>query len=129
MPDARTGSVAGCAGPRCSAASPHDREIVRLALPAFGALAAEPLYVLADTAIVGHLGTRPLGGLGVAGDRAHRRRSASSTSSPTPRPRAVARRIGAGDERAAAEQGVDGIWLALGLGVALTVVGLARSRR
>src|SRR5205085_1267102 len=36
--------------------SPHDREILRLALPALGALAAEPLYVLADTAIVGHLG-------------------------------------------------------------------------
>ena len=44
----------------------QDREILRLALPAFGALAAEPLYVLADTAIVGHLGTRPLGGLGVS---------------------------------------------------------------
>ena len=36
--------------------SPHDREILRLALPALGALAAEPLYVLVDTAIVGHLG-------------------------------------------------------------------------
>ena len=43
--------------------SPHDREIWRLALPAFGALAAEPLYVLVDTAIVGQLGTRPLAGL------------------------------------------------------------------
>ena len=46
---------------------PRDGEILRLALPAFGALAAEPLYVLADTAIVGHLGTRPLAGLAVAG--------------------------------------------------------------
>src|SRR5689334_21459265 len=45
----------------------RDREIVRLAIPAFGALVAEPLYVLADTAIVGHLGRTPLGGLGVAG--------------------------------------------------------------
>jgi len=34
----------------------HDREILRLAIPALGALAAEPLYVLVDTAIVGHLG-------------------------------------------------------------------------
>ena len=46
---------------------PHDREIVRLAVPALGALAAEPLYLLADTAIVGHLGTNPLAGLAVAG--------------------------------------------------------------
>ena len=47
--------------------SVHDRQILRLALPALGALAVEPLYVLVDTAIVGHLGTDPLGGLAVAG--------------------------------------------------------------
>ena len=43
-----------------------DRRTVALALPALGALAAEPLYVLVDTVIVGHLGTVPLGGLAVA---------------------------------------------------------------
>ena len=32
--------------------SRYDREILRLALPALGALAAEPLYLLVDTAIV-----------------------------------------------------------------------------
>jgi Na+-driven multidrug efflux pump len=48
------------------AASPHDREILRLAVPALGALAAEPLYVLVDTAIVGHLGTTQLASLAVA---------------------------------------------------------------
>lgn len=47
--------------------NPHDREMVRLALPALGALAAEPLYLLADTAIVGHLGTPQLAALGIAG--------------------------------------------------------------
>jgi Na+-driven multidrug efflux pump len=47
--------------------SPHDREILRLAAPALGALAAEPLYVLADTAIVGHLGRPQLAALGLAG--------------------------------------------------------------
>ena len=45
---------------------PLDREIWWLALPAMGALAAEPLYVLADTAVVGRLGTPQLGGLAVA---------------------------------------------------------------
>ncbi|MEV2248902.1 MATE family efflux transporter, partial [Streptomyces sp. NPDC049970] len=44
----------------------HDREIIALALPAFGALVAEPLFVMADSAIVGHLGTAQLAGLGVA---------------------------------------------------------------
>src|ERR671936_56203 len=46
--------------------SQYDREILRLALPALGALAAEPLYVLVDTAIVGHLGAVPLAALGLA---------------------------------------------------------------
>jgi putative MATE family efflux protein len=46
--------------------SPHDREILRLAVPALGALAAEPLYVLVDTAIVGHLGTPQLASLAIA---------------------------------------------------------------
>ncbi len=103
--------------------SPHDREIVRLALPAFGALIAEPLYLLADTAIVGHLGTRPLGGIaisaivltsvfGIFNFLAY-------TTTGT-----VARHIGADDERAAAEHGIDGLWLAAALGAALLSAGL-----
>lgn len=47
--------------------SAYDREILRLAVPALGALAAEPLYLLIDTAIVGHLGTTQLAALGLAG--------------------------------------------------------------
>ena len=46
--------------------STHDREILRLAVPALGALAAEPLYLLTDTAIVGHLGTVELAALALA---------------------------------------------------------------
>ncbi|HEV7526844.1 MAG TPA: MATE family efflux transporter [Acidimicrobiia bacterium] len=104
----------------------HDREILRLAIPAFGALAAEPLYVLADTAIVGHLGTRPLGGLGVAGAVLSVAFGifnflAYGTTAT------VARRIGAGDPKAAAEHGVAGVWLALGLGLVLAAAGLMLS--
>jgi Na+-driven multidrug efflux pump len=47
--------------------SRYDKEILRLAVPALGALAAEPLYVLVDTAIVGHLGVQPLAALAIAG--------------------------------------------------------------
>jgi putative MATE family efflux protein len=82
--------------------------------------------VLADTAIVGRLGTRPLAGLAVAGivltsAFAVFNFLAYSTTA------AVARRIGAGDRRTAAELGIDGMWLAVGLGLALMVVGLACS--
>jgi putative MATE family efflux protein len=103
--------------------SRHDREIARLALPALGALAVEPLYILVDTAIVGHLGTDPLGGLAVAGSvlvavfNIFNFLAYSTTA-------AVARRVGAGNRKAAAEQGVAGLWLAVGLGVVLTAVGL-----
>jgi putative MATE family efflux protein len=104
--------------------SPLDREIVRLAVPALGALAAEPLYLLADTAIVGHLGTNPLAGLAVAGAVLNAAFSVfnflaySTTAS-------VARQLGAGNRRAATEYGIDGCWLALVLGLVLTVLGLA----
>src|SRR5262249_8030124 len=104
--------------------SPHDREILRLAVPAFGALAAEPLYILVDTAIVGHLGTNPLAGLAVAGTVLTATFAifnflAYSTTG------AVARQVGAGNRRAAAEVGVDGLWLATALGFLLTVLVLA----
>ncbi len=103
--------------------SDHDRDILRLAVPAFGALVAEPLYLLADTAIVGNLGVRPLAGLAVAGIVLTAvfgifNFLAYSTTG------AVARRLGAGDTRAAAEQGIDGIWLAAGLGLLLMLAGL-----
>ena len=39
----------------------------------------------------------------------------------------MARRLGAGDRRGATALGIDGVWLALGIGVALMVVGLAAS--
>lgn len=52
--------------PRALRRAPFDREIVRLALPALGALAADPLVSLVDTAYVGRLGTEALASLAVA---------------------------------------------------------------
>jgi putative MATE family efflux protein len=92
-------------------------------VPAFGALVAEPLFLLADSAIVGHLGTPQLAGLGVAGALLATSVSVcvflayGTTAS-------VARRVGAGDLRAAIGQGIDGVWLALAIGV-LLAIGLA----
>ncbi|MFC8239591.1 MATE family efflux transporter [Streptomyces chartreusis] len=101
----------------------HDREIVALAVPAFGALVAEPLFVMADSAIVGHLGTAQLAGLGVASALLMTAVSvfvflAYATTA------AVARRVGSGDLQAAIRQGMDGIWLAILLGVAVIAVVL-----
>ena len=100
-----------------------DREILRLAVPAFLALMAEPLFLLADAAIVGHLGTPELAGLGIAGAVIQTTvglcifLAYGTTAS-------VARRIGAGDVRGALAQGVDGMWLAVLIGVVVTVVGV-----
>jgi putative MATE family efflux protein len=99
-----------------------DREIARLAVPAFGALIAEPLYILADTAVVGHLGTPQLGGLAVAASvllTAH----ALCTFLAYGTTAAVARLLGAGDEGEAAHQAVQGVWLGAILGAALAAVG------
>ncbi|MCJ0868834.1 MATE family efflux transporter [Streptomyces sp. AP-93] len=101
----------------------HDREILALAVPAFGALVAEPLFVIADSAIVGHLGTPQLAGLGIAAALLTTAVSifvflAYATTA------AVARRVGAGDLQAAIRQGMDGIWLALLLGAAVVAVVL-----
>ncbi|MCX3287388.1 MATE family efflux transporter [Streptomyces sp. NEAU-H22] len=101
----------------------HDREIVALALPAFGALVAEPLFLMTDTAIVGHLGTAQLAGLGIASALLMTAVSvfvflAYATTA------AVARRVGAGDLQAAIRQGMDGIWLALLLGAVVVAIAL-----
>ncbi|HUZ20688.1 MAG TPA: MATE family efflux transporter [Acidimicrobiales bacterium] len=45
---------------------PLDRRVLALALPALGALVVEPLYNLTDSAIVGHLGSTPLGALAIS---------------------------------------------------------------
>lgn len=97
------------------------REILRLAVPAFLALVAEPLFLLADSAIVGHLGTAPLAGLGVASAVLLTATNifvflAYGTTA------VVARRTGARDEKGALAAGIDGVWLALLLGLAATVV-------
>lgn len=98
-----------------------DARILALAVPALGALAAEPLFVLADSAIVGHLGTAQLAGLALASTVLVTLVGlcvflAYATTA------AVARRMGAGDPRGALTLGVDGMWLAAGLGVGLAVV-------
>jgi MATE family, multidrug efflux pump len=105
----------------------HDREILRLAVPAFLALVAEPLFLLADAAIVGHLGTPELAGQGVAAVVLQTVvglcifLAYGTTAS-------VARRIGAGDLRGALAQGIDGLWLAVGIGLVGTVLGVLCTR-
>jgi putative MATE family efflux protein len=99
-----------------------NRDILRLAVPALGALIAEPMFLIVDSALVGHLGVTPLAGLGIA--------SAVLQTivglmvflaySTTP---AVARRLGAGDPSKAVSVGIDGMWLALGMGAVLAVAG------
>ncbi|KOG28122.1 MULTISPECIES: MATE family efflux transporter [Streptomyces] len=101
----------------------HDREIVSLALPAFGALVAEPLFLMVDSAIVGHLGTPQLAGLAIAAALLSTAVSvfvflAYATTA------AVSRRVGSGDIQAAIRQGMDGIWLALLLGAAVVALTL-----
>lgn len=99
-----------------------DKQIVRLAWPAFLALIAEPLFLLGDAAIVGRLGTSELAGLGIASVILQTIvglcvfLAYGTTAS-------VARQLGAGQTSRALTQGVDGIWLAVMIGVIATAVG------
>lgn len=101
-------------------ADSRDREILRLAVPALGALIAEPAFLLVDTAMVGHLGAEELAGVGIGV-------AVLSTAvglliflayGTTP---AVARLLGAGDRPAAIRAGIDGIWLAIVAGAVLVL--------
>ncbi|MFC4244086.1 MATE family efflux transporter [Gryllotalpicola reticulitermitis] len=101
---------------------PVDREILALAVPALGALVAEPLFLLVDSALVGHLGAVPLAGLGLASAVLQTIVGLMVFLAYGTTP-AVARRLGAGDRPGAISLGVDGTWLATGLGLLLGVIG------
>lgn len=105
-----------------------DGEIARLSTAAFLALVSEPLFLLADAAIVGHLGTPQLAGLGIATAVIGTLISLSiflayGTTA------AVARQVGAGHARRALTQGVDGLWLAGLVGAVASILGVPLAGR
>ncbi|MGH6653903.1 MAG: MATE family efflux transporter [Actinocrinis sp.] len=124
VPTQRPESVPATASTLVAGESVSAREILRLAVPALGALIAEPLFLLADSAIVGHLGAARLAGLGTSGTALSTLVNvcvflAYNTTAQ------VARLLGAGDRRGALARGVDGVYLAAALGVLLAVAGAA----
>lgn len=98
------------------------RQILGLAVPAFGALIAEPLFLLADTAMIGRLGAAELAGVGLAAAIVQTVTGLLIFLAYSTTP-AVARFLGAGQLDKALARGRDGIWLGLGLGVVLGVIG------
>jgi putative MATE family efflux protein len=101
--------------------SQYDGEILRLAVPALGSLAAEPVYVLVDTAIVGHLGRSQLAALGIAATvlsglfGIFNFLQYGTTAQ-------VARAEGAGRRETAAQLGAQALWLSLAFGVAVAAL-------
>jgi putative MATE family efflux protein len=100
-----------------------DREVVRLGVPALGALLAPPLFLLADAAIVGRLGPAPLAGLGLAG-MVLSTVSGLSIFLAYGTTGSVARLLGADRRAQAAQHGVSALWLGGAIGIAAGVVGL-----
>lgn len=105
------------------ARSPLDRQIAALAVPALGALIAEPLFIATDTAMIGHLGATPLAAIGIAGTVLQTIVGLLVFLAYATTP-AVARRMGAGDIPGAMRAGIDGLWLALLVGVLLVAAGI-----
>ncbi|WP_287933265.1 MATE family efflux transporter [Arthrobacter sp.] len=110
------------APPAPGAGPSTSRQILHLAVPAFGALIAEPLFLLADSAIVGHLGVTELAGVGLAATVLQTAVGLMVFLAYSTTP-AVARLLGAGRRADALAVGRDGLWLALGLGLALAIAG------
>lgn len=106
-----------------STRSEIDRQIRELAIPALGALVVEPLFLLADTAMVGHLGGSSLAALAIASTLLQSIVGVMLFLAYATTP-AVARQLGAGDRAGAISAGFSGIWLATGLGIVLVAVGL-----
>lgn len=100
------------------------RSILRLAVPALGALIAEPLFLIADSAIIGHLGVPELAGAGLASVVLQTAVGLMVFLAYSTTP-AVARFLGAGRMKEALAAGRDGVGLAIALGVLLSVVGWA----
>ncbi len=98
------------------------RSILHLAVPALGALIAEPLFLIADSAIVGHLGVTELAGVGLASTVLQTAVGLMVFLAYSTTP-AVARYLGAGRMGDALAAGRDGVGLAVALGVLLSVVG------
>ncbi|MGO3885131.1 MAG: MATE family efflux transporter, partial [Mycetocola sp.] len=99
-----------------------DRSILRLAVPALGALIAEPLFLLTDSALVGHLGTVPLAGLGIAAAVLQTIIGLLVFLAYATTP-AVARRLGARDRMGAVAAGVDAVWLSVLIGIVVAAAG------
>jgi putative MATE family efflux protein len=103
-------------------AAPPTRRLLALAASAFVVLAAEPLYLLVDTAVVGHLGPRPLAGLGI-GAALMGLLTIVGTFVEYGTTSRAARWFGAGRTDAALNEGVQASWLAAGIGLAVVVLG------
>ncbi|AEK92609.1 MATE family efflux transporter [Corynebacterium pseudotuberculosis] len=94
--------------------------ILRLALPALGVLAATPLYLLFDTAVVGTLGAASLAALG-AGTTIYAQVTTQLTFLSYGTTARSARLFGAGKKKEAVAEGVQATWLALFVGTVLAV--------
>ncbi len=104
-----------------------ERRIVRLAIPALGTLAVEPMYVLVDTAIVGHLGTDQLAGLAIASTVLLTVVSLTAALEYGLTPE-VAFAHGRGDELEARRAATNGLQLAAFIGVPMGALLAATSR-
>lgn len=96
--------------------------MLSLAVPALGVLAAEPLYVLVDTAVVGHLGALPLAGLALGGVVLSQVSTQLTFLSYGTTAR-TSRLHGAGRRADAVSEGVQATWLALTVGLVVLVAG------
>lgn len=96
-------------------------EVFRLAIPALGVLAAMPLYLLLDTAVVGRLGASQLASLGAAATL-HSVVTTQLTFLSYGTTARSSRLFGAGKREEAVAEGVQATWVAVGVGMILATI-------
>lgn len=96
-------------------------EVFRLAVPALGVLAAMPLYLLLDTAVVGRLGAQDLASLGAAAT-IHSVVTTQLTFLSYGTTARASRLFGAGKREEAVAEGVQATWVAVGVGLVLAIL-------
>ena len=97
-----------------------NRRILVLAVPAFGALIAEPIFVLTDSALIGQLGKAELAGMSIAATLVTTVVGLMNFLAYSVTPA-----FGEKNLRRAWQIGVDGVWVAFGLGMLLMIAGYA----
>lgn len=103
-----------------------DKDIFRFSVPTLGALVAEPVMLMCDTAMVGRLGITALAGVGVSSTVLNTCVGLFIFLAYAASPH-IAQHVARNNITSALNSGVNGLWLSLGIGSLVMMLGYSTS--